>query len=45
MYEFDIEPGKISRMTGTKIIQHPHSSLPMKMFRKMAANKAGASSD
>jgi hypothetical protein len=45
IYEFDVESGKIAAVTGTKIIQHSHSGVPMKMFREMAADKSGTSSD
>ena len=45
MYKFDVEPSKIATMTGTKIIQHQHRGFSMKMFREMAADKAGTPSD
>jgi hypothetical protein len=45
MYEFDVESGKVATMTGTKIVQHSHGGMPLKMFREMAADKTGASSD
>jgi hypothetical protein len=45
MHEFDVEPGKVATVTGTKIIQHSHSGVSMKMFRQMAADKSGTSSD
>jgi hypothetical protein len=45
MYEFDVEPGQVATVTGTKIIQHSHSGVPMKVFRQMAADKSGTSGD
>jgi hypothetical protein len=45
MYEFDVEPRKVAMVTSAKVIQHSHSGAPLKMFRKMAADKSGASSD
>jgi hypothetical protein len=45
MYEFDVESGQVATVTGTKIIQHSHIGVLMKMFRKMAADKSGSSGD
>jgi hypothetical protein len=45
MYKFDVKSGEVVAVSCTKIIQDSHSGVPMKMCRKMAADKPGASSD
>ena len=45
VYEFDVEPSKVAAVAGTEIIQNAHSGVPMKIFRKTAADKSGTSSD
>jgi hypothetical protein len=45
VYEFNIEPGKVTAVSRAKIIQHSHITLSMEMFRKMAADKSGTAGD
>jgi hypothetical protein len=43
--KFNVQTGKIALVAGAKIIQHPDSGTPLKMFRQMAPDKPGTTCD